>query len=447
MNKEEYKKLIIIFLIASSLRMLFFVVTEPWENNDKLIDQWDSKSYHEIALNLLENKVFSSSEHTPYHPNIFRTPLYPFFLMAVYIAFGIKPYIVILFHIVAGSLTCILTYKIGKIMFNEKAALLAGLLVACEYSGIYYGNLLLTETIFTSLFVVHMYFIAQYLMTNDDRALLYSAIMLGLATLCRPISIYFSVFLIGFFLLHFGKNYRQGIVAYSLFILLFLVTISPWMVRNYSLTGNFSISSLQKLALSWHFPDLIKDPKIIKEINAQDLDKDHYSKINKRENVNKKKTLNQNLRNYSIHNAKKHIAGVMDFFSAIGGRKFPTLKGQDNMLKKEEWGKELPAKYKIEIKGKSILGTLVIYSLRSYLILLYAAMILGLVYAIKENKCMPIVLLLSAIVYFAIATSPVLYISARYRTPIMPYIILLSSYGITQLYKTFKEYKAKKTSF
>lgn len=116
---NESRKLIIIFSIALSLGLILFFAVGSW--NDEVLKErllnHDSKEYHNIAVNLIENKVFSNTESSPHSPNIFRTPIYPFFLASVYAIFGYKPYIAIFFQLIIGAITCILTYKIGRSFF------------------------------------------------------------------------------------------------------------------------------------------------------------------------------------------------------------------------------------------------------------------------------------------------------------------------------------------
>jgi 4-amino-4-deoxy-L-arabinose transferase-like glycosyltransferase len=104
-------------------------------------------------VNLVENRVFSTSEIPPYIPHTFTTPIYPLFLSLVYAIFGQKPYITILLQNIIGSIICVLTLKIGNKLFDEKTAFWAGLLVAFEYSSISLNELLATDTLFTFLFM------------------------------------------------------------------------------------------------------------------------------------------------------------------------------------------------------------------------------------------------------------------------------------------------------
>lgn len=431
---NEHKRLIIIFLIAVSLRLLVFIAVGSWQDEvlKERILVGDAYGYHKIAVNLLENNVFSTSESSPYDPNVFRTPIYPFFLVSLYAIFGYKPYIAILFHLIIGSVTCVLTYKIGRTFFNEKIALLAGLFVAFEYSNILYSNMLFTETLFTFLFIVHIYFLVKFLLTNKNGELVYSAIFLGLSTLCRPVSIYFFIFLIGIFFLHFRENLRKGILKYSILTLVFLLTIAPWMIRNYIVSGKFLVSSAQEEVMHWNLPLLIK----LKEVHPQQAEKfqnpDHNT--SKTGNKNQGISIKKNTINAVLSNSKRYIAGMMRFFLMLSSSGYSHLLGLPYYeIEREDWSKRPWEMVKIAIQKKSMLEWFFICFITSFLMFLYSTMCFGIYMSIREKKFLKeIILFIFIIAYFTIATGPIAYCS-RYRTPIMPYIILLSCYGIIQL--------------
>jgi uncharacterized membrane protein len=70
-------------------------------------------------------------------------------------------------------------------------------------------------------------------------------------------------------------------------------------------------------------------------------------------------------------------------------------------------------------------------------------MCLGIYTAIKETNFIDVFLFIIIIVYFALASGP-FSVDPRYRAPIMPFIILLSCYGIVELHIRFNEYKIKR---
>lgn len=437
----ECKRLTTIFLIALSLRLILFLAVGSWQHKvlrERILVS-DAHGYHKIAVNLLENNAFSGSESSPYVPDVFRTPIYPFFLASLYAIFGYKPYIAILFQLIIGSIICLLIYKIGRTLFNKKIALLAGLFVAFEYSSILYSNMLWTETLFTFLFTIHIYFLVKFLMANSNRGLIYSAIFLGLSTLCRPVSIYFFIFLIGIFYFHFKKDLRRGILKYSILTLSFLLTIAPWMIRNYIVSGEFLVSSVQERVLHWSLPHLVKS----KEVHTEQVEKvqstDHNT--SKTRNVAQEMSTKKNIINAVLSDARRYIRGTVRFFTTLGSSGYPLLLGLSHyQMRREDLDKGLWEAAKIVIQRKSMLECFFICFNASFLFFLYSTMCFGIYVAIRKNKFIEIILFISIIMYFAIAVGSVLP-TERYRVPIMPYIILLSCYGIIQLHERFREYK------
>ncbi|MCP5005962.1 MAG: hypothetical protein GY941_18795, partial [Planctomycetes bacterium] len=95
--KSEYKRLILIFLVALCLILILFLAVNLW--SDKVSEERffvpDSNSFHKIAVNLLENNGYSKPENPQFGPHVERPPVYPFFLASVYAISGYKPHIAI----------------------------------------------------------------------------------------------------------------------------------------------------------------------------------------------------------------------------------------------------------------------------------------------------------------------------------------------------------------
>ena len=441
---DEHIRLILIFSIALSLRLFLFFNVGSW--NDEIVEKRivvdDAPGYHNIAVNLLGNNVFSRSKNPPYVPDIFRTPVYPFFLALIYFIFGIKPYAAIFFQLIIGSLNCVLAYKIGEIIFDKKTALLTGLIMAFEYSSILLCNQLLTGTLFIFLFIVHVYFLVRFLKQDNNWDLIYSGIFLGLSTLCRPVSVYFFLFIVGIFFLYFRKNLRTGILRYTILILAFLITIIPWMARNYTVSGKFLVSSVQEKVLGWNMPHLIK----LKVVNQQKNEIHNPSPgLSKIRNGHQKMPTKKNIINAALSDIKMYLKGIIRFFMIPGSSGYPNILGlKDNRLDLNLiWAVGPWETVKIAVQEKSVLGIVLMCFFLSFLTILYFTMCFGIYTAIKETKFINVFLFIMIIVYFAIATGPSGF-SPRYRAPIMPFIILLSCYGIVKLHIRFNEYKTKR---
>lgn len=442
---KENKRLILIFLIALVLRLILFLAAGSWQNRDTetRIALSDTKSYTKIALNLVKNKIFSRSESPPYHPEMFYTPIYPLFLASIYSILGYKPYIPILLQLLIGSATCLFVYKVGKILFNERTALLAGLFLAFEYSNILYSNVLLTENLFIFLFVVHVFFLVKYLTTDIKKWLVYSALFLGLSTLTRPISVYFFLFLIMIFLAYFRKNLIQGILKYFTFTLIFLGVLAPWIARNYAVSGKPLVSTVQEQILGWGIYTVSETFIIPKDPpQEEDCALVQSSRSEEFESISRKNT-NISLKSLS----REYLFATLRFFLNPGSSNYPRLLGLSYSEVEEKdiesLGKTPWKSVKVAIQKKSVLERFIFFYCISFLLFLYITMGVGVYKAIREKKWKGLFLIIIVIMYFTIPSVSIA-ITQRYRVPIMPFVILLSSYGIGFLHTVvFRRKKSK----
>jgi 4-amino-4-deoxy-L-arabinose transferase-like glycosyltransferase len=429
-NNLENKKLIIIFFIAFSLRFAIFLAVEPWEDavlQDRILIS-DAKGYHRIAVNLLENNVFSKEEYAPFRPDISRPPVYPTFLAIIFGIFGNKPYLAILIQLAIDSLTCIFTYKLGKNLFGEKIGLLAALLFGLEYFSILHCNRLFADTLFTFLFIIHIHFLSKYFIIKNLKYLIFSAIFLGISTLCKPVATYFVIFLLVVFFVQYKNFLRKGIMRYIIYATAFIITITPWALRNYIVAGKFLVSSHQIEVLNWNLYYLDQFKK--------DQMQDHAGFQKAPENTSKSELENKI---YALLlYAKKYSAGIIQFFTVIGSNAYTSLLGMPTgaEVEREEWDRGLFNVFKFVLKQKSGLEIMIILWGLTYLIALYFSICYGIFTFLAENKLKKIILFIIIIFYFVIASAGIAY-TPRYRMPIMPYMLIIACYGITRIQRRF----------
>src|SRR5215212_7241399 len=80
-KKRLYSLYVLLLLVALGFR-LFIALRLPNDEPD------DGRVYSQIAINVLEQHVFSHENQPPYVPSIIRLPGYPLFLAAIYKVFG-----------------------------------------------------------------------------------------------------------------------------------------------------------------------------------------------------------------------------------------------------------------------------------------------------------------------------------------------------------------------
>jgi len=86
----------------------------------------DSRTYHDLAEGLAANGVFTEKF-------LWQAVFYPFFLAGVYAVFGVSVPAAIVIQILLGGATCYLTHRLTLQMFGRRQALVAGLI--CALSG------------------------------------------------------------------------------------------------------------------------------------------------------------------------------------------------------------------------------------------------------------------------------------------------------------------------
>jgi 4-amino-4-deoxy-L-arabinose transferase-like glycosyltransferase len=120
------------------------------------------------------------------------------------------------------------------------AALGAALLAAIEPMSIVFSSLLMTETLFTFLFVLSIQRLLRYLSTQSLAALIQTALLLAVATLVRPVSYYLPTILAAMLLAHAlwrSAGLRRAASYAAIFWAVSMAPLVAWQVRNYVETG------------------------------------------------------------------------------------------------------------------------------------------------------------------------------------------------------------------
>lgn len=234
-NKTE----VIIFLLAFGIRFLYALAVQIIFGSHGFIAYSDAFSFYlRGAENLVQHHVFSMNMHAPYMPDAYRTPLYTF-LVALFLEFKL-PLIAIIFlqNILAGFIS-VFIYRLGRDFFSPVIGLTAAVLTSLEPLSIYWNNLLMSDYVFTFLFVwaCYLLFCRKYYVFS---------LVLGLATLTRPISVYFLPIFLLWITLELKKEklgLKRICLKLLLIIILFTAIIFPWMLRNKIVFDTWELSS------------------------------------------------------------------------------------------------------------------------------------------------------------------------------------------------------------
>lgn len=240
-RSSEVKHLLILFFLALAVRFIFVVFYQGLPH--------DAIGYDMLARNLLAGNGFSWEPAPPYHPNLFRTPVYPVFLAIIYKLFGFHDTIVYVVQALIGSATCSVVYLIARRYWDRRLALLASLLNATYLYAAYHVSVKLTETLFTFLMCCAIYIVVLGSQKQSWRLMAVAGAVMGVAILCRPEALLFPLLLLPLFLVLHRFRAPWLKMGMALVVSAFLIVL-PWSIRNYYVSG-------KTVALVSHGPGLI----------------------------------------------------------------------------------------------------------------------------------------------------------------------------------------------
>lgn len=139
------------------------------------------------------------------------------------------------FNVVLGTATVGLVYHVGRRLFSSAVGLLAALWLALFPSIIFHTALLLTETLFNFLVMAAILVLVgaswRHTRLSWVRLAIF-AVLVGLATLVRPISLLFLPILPIVWLAS-GFGWRRSFAYAGLVFVVVAAVLTPWAIRNF----------------------------------------------------------------------------------------------------------------------------------------------------------------------------------------------------------------------
>jgi len=442
----KQKPLTSILVFAFLIRIAYFFAILI--NNPEGFYVYDSNGYWNIAYNLKKYGIFSQSIDIPIEPDYYRTPLYPFFILLAE-SIQVETIPIIILQIILGVATCYYTYKLAQIIFKTTfISCIAAFIMAIDVPNIVMNNLVMTETLFTFLLIITIYYYVTYFQNQKTKTLIICSLLCGLLMLCRPIS-FFIPFFLAAFILYTLRN--QKLKAFASTILLFsitFITISPWLIRNKITFDHYFLSVIRE-----HDMQNYQAATIYSELNNISL-AEAQSKLRwKTYNTFGKEaqTKPYEYARYIEDDAleimfsnpkillKHHVIQFVHFFIK------PCRSYIDIQL--GNWGQG----YDIVPKNISTFDYLFTHNSELTILIVffqlflstcsYIMAVVGFFYFKKEKQLFYFLLLAGIIFCFANLTLPHV-TESRFRVPVVPYISIIGASGIYLLKERWKGNKA-----
>lgn len=260
------KKPILIFTIVFFTELLVILILIQI-NGIGIFFRGDGRDYQNLANNLIYHKTLAITPNLPYLPTSFRTPIYPFWLAFIYLIFRSYNAAVFIGAFIF-ALSAPLIYFIGREIFTEKIALIAALLSGLEPWALYQSGFLAAEQIFLPIFLLSVYLFICYLKSGATSLLYLSSFILGIAVLTRPVALVFvSIFAFLTFIFEYKFSIRRALKITALTFLIFILTLSPWFIRNKIVLNSWQFSSASGLNI---FGNYLMLEKYLGKFGAKD---------------------------------------------------------------------------------------------------------------------------------------------------------------------------------
>jgi 4-amino-4-deoxy-L-arabinose transferase-like glycosyltransferase len=441
---KKYKILILLLLLTFSLRMLLFIIFQPWKADmeNKVVLLYDAVGYQKLALSILYFFHIKTE--------IIRTPIYPAFIAGVYAVFGIKPYLVLFFQILLSTFTAYFFYKIVALLSNQKIAYFALFIFAIEPTLILYTSFLYSEILFMFFTMMSLWLLIIGLKTKSMLHFILSSIALGLATLTRPAG-QFLILVHILLILFYNKKCIKSIKYAIVILIVYLLSISPWALRNYKYYDRLKLSSTMEhnaLILSSFYTAFKSSPlpkdTIINQflVRVKEMSPPHLAK-NSPKNMTELMLTNPTFERTEVYAkvAKEYllahkkafllaqIKGAINLHLNMGTEQYMLRLHQEtkrwDIRDKVSLGL-FDAAYKFfqtKTLTEIMLGVFILFILA----LVYLFSLFGVYYLIKSKQYYVLLFCFLNIGYYVALSS--IYPTPRFRNPFMPFYILLASIG------------------
>ncbi|HLA08995.1 MAG TPA: hypothetical protein VJ023_00145 [Pyrinomonadaceae bacterium] len=212
-----------LFVLAFAARLTFIAANGP-------VLTPDSRDYILLAQNLRANATFSLDPGAGQTPTIRRAPLYPVLLMPFLTTGSIWTLGVVIFQSALDSLVTLLVLQLALWVVSLRLSFVAGLAYALHPGAIYFCSTVLSESLFTALLVGGVFGLIWAFRHDSLKSSAGSGVLLGLATLCRPIALPLSLLFAGVAALIFRTPHRRFLHS-AVVIACTALILLPWTMR------------------------------------------------------------------------------------------------------------------------------------------------------------------------------------------------------------------------
>jgi len=223
--------------VSLVLGLIFVFVKAPHPWGWFGIDQ-----YHELARGLARGEGFGTTD-VPWG--------YAWFVAICYAVFGERAWVPLTLQVLANALVPLLLYRLVRPLSDARTAAMAAWLTGIFSFNTVYASTQASDALCTVLFLSSLVYLARADRTGRPRDFALSGLLGGLAAQFRPNLILFPIVVAA----AYGLRRRASgawVRHISLYLAAVALVLSPWIVRNYTLTGRLLPTSTHGGVQLWY---------------------------------------------------------------------------------------------------------------------------------------------------------------------------------------------------
>jgi 4-amino-4-deoxy-L-arabinose transferase-like glycosyltransferase len=410
--RDEKKALLVLLGFALVLRLLLVSILDPHKYYFS-----DTRHYDKAARSLIAGDGFGEKYS--------RAPLYALVMAAVYGIFGASFLAMRLVEAVAGTLLCLLIYRLARLNSPLHVAQLALILAAVFPHFLVLVGLLYPTNIFTLFLALAVYFILMEWRVHKKRHLVFSGVFAGLAALTVP-SIFFVVpFWVLWFFLFDPRHIKRNMLRALAFLFPFVVTLLPWTIRNYQLYG--------RLTLVQPLPHTVLPNLENEQAQQKEVDSGFRSTVEYRQQHplgSSKDTILNTVIHYAANplGTARHVLSELRHFWALYPDRLDTRDPayRDKIHRYDDRMFAGGDSLWLVVKTASILIMLPLF-------------VFALVGLLRAKPFSPYTSLLFLTIFGMSIGYSLIYAEVRYRIPVEPFVLIFAAVGLQSVFSLFKK--------
>jgi hypothetical protein len=223
-------------VISLALGLFFTFVWAPHPWGWQGIDQ-----YHYLATALARGEPFATTD-VPWG--------YAYFAAAAYWVFDERMWVPLTVQVVINATAPLLLYALVRPLTSQRVAVLAALITGmCSFNNVY-ASTQASDALCTILFLASLVTLSRAIATGSLALFALSGFVSGVSTQFRPNLVLFPALVAAGYLLYHRTS--RHLLQMVVFMLLVVVPMAPWIVRNYQLTGLFIPTSTHGGVQLWY---------------------------------------------------------------------------------------------------------------------------------------------------------------------------------------------------